>query len=102
MWYLLLHPLVEVRAHQDRVMEQEAQASADRWRRAQFLLLPLVEALEAVRQSSYQPSRAPRSASRQVEAQARSRCRRQAVTSPAWVEVAGAQESVAETTLAAA
>jgi hypothetical protein len=32
-------------------MVQEAQALADLWMRAQSLLLPLVEALEAVRQS---------------------------------------------------
>jgi hypothetical protein len=79
-----------------------AQASADRWTRAQSLLLPLVEALEVVRQSSYQPNLARRWADRAAAAQARSRCRRQVVTSPAWVEAVEAQESVVEPIPAAA
>jgi len=61
-----------------------------------------VEALEAVRQSSSQRSRASRLAGQAAVARARLQCRRQVVISLAWVEAAEAQESVAETILAAA
>jgi hypothetical protein len=78
-------------------MVQEARALADLWMLAQFLLLQPAEALEADRQSSSQRSRAPRLVGPEAVARARLRCRRQAVTSLAWVEAAAAQESVAET-----
>src|SRR5713101_7046545 len=100
MWFRLLHPLVEAPVLRARAVAQEAQASADLWMRAPSLLLQLAEALEAVRRSSSQPSLAPRSAGPAAAAQARSQCRRQVVTSPAWVEAAEALETAAAPILA--
>jgi hypothetical protein len=96
MSYHHLHPWEEALVLRDRVMAQEAQAWAERWMRARFLLPRPVEALAAVRRWWSQYSPGPRLADRELVAQALLPSPPRAGTSPAWVEAAEAPELFAE------